>query len=75
MWEGYKEMVNDYMHQLDVKEIYRQRPQHIKRVFADRKMKYELRNTYFRTKERVHRELTLLFACMNLKKFALDHYA
>lgn len=34
-----------------------------------------LRKTYFRTKERVHRELTLLYVCMNLKKFALHHYA
>ena len=75
VWEGYKEMVNDYRHQLDVQKIYRQRPQHIERVFADGKMKYGLRKTYFRTKERVHRELTLLYACMNLKKFALHHYA
>ena len=58
----------------DVKEIYKQRPQHIERVFADGKMKYGLRSTYFRTKERVHRELTLLYACMNLKKFAIHHY-
>ena len=28
-----------------------------------------------KSKERVHRELTLLYACMNLKKFALHHYA
>lgn len=74
IWEEYKEMVNDYRHHLDVKEIYKQRSQHIERVFADGKMKYGLRNTYFRTKERVHRELTLLYACMNLKKFALHHY-
>lgn len=74
VWEEYKEMANDYRHQNDVKEIYKQRPQHIERVFADGKMKYGLRNTYFRTKERVHRELTLLYACMNLKKFALHHY-
>lgn len=74
IWEEYKEMVNDYRHHLDVKEIYKQRPQHIERIFADGKMKYGLRNTYFRTKERVHRELTLLYACMNLKKFALHHY-
>ena len=71
VWEEYKEMTNDYRHHLDVKEIYRQRPQHIERVFADGKMKYGLRNTYFRTKERVHRELTLLYACMNLKKFCI----
>ena len=65
---------NEYRYREDVKEIYRQRPQHIERVFADGKMKYGLRNTYYRTKERVHRELTLLYACMNLKKFALHHY-
>lgn len=75
VWEEYKEMVNDYRHHEDVKEIYKQRPQHIERVFADGKMKYGLRKTYFRTKERVHRDLTLLYACMNLKKFALHHYA
>ena len=75
VWEKYKEMVNDYRHHEDVKEIYKQRPQHIERVFADGKMKYGLRKKYFRTKERVHRELTLLYACMNLKKFALHHYA
>lgn len=75
VWEEYKEMTNDYRHHLDVKEVYKQRPQHIERVFADGKMKYGLRKTYFRTKERVHRELTLLYACMNLKKFAYHHYA
>ena len=71
IWEEYKEMANDYRHHLDVQEIYKQRPQHIERVFADGKMKYGLTKTYYRTKERVHRELTLLYACMNLKKFAL----
>lgn len=75
VWEGYKEMAKEYRHHYDVKEIYKQRPQHIERVFADGKTKYGLRTTYFRTKERVHRELTLLYACMNLKKFALHHYA
>jgi len=74
IWEEYKEMTNDYRLRNDVKEIYRQRPQHIERVFADGKTKYGLRKTYFRGKERVHRELTLLYACMNLKKFALHHY-
>ena len=74
VWEEYKEMTNDYRHHDDVKEVYKQRPQHIERVFADGKMKYGLRSTYFRTKERVHRELTLLYACMNLKKFSLHHY-
>ena len=62
VWEGYKEMANEYRHHIDVQEKYKQRPQHIERVFADGKMKYGLRSTYFRTKERVHRELTLLYA-------------
>ena len=73
VWEEYKEMTNDYRHHNDVKEIYKQRPSHIERVFADGKMKFGLGKTYFRTKERVSRELTLLYACMNLKKFALHH--
>lgn len=74
VWEEYKEMANDYKHREYVKDIYKQRSSHIERVFADRKMKYGLTKTYFRGKERVHQELTLLYACMNLKKFALHHY-
>ena len=66
---------DSYLSQPLVKEIYKQRPQHIERVFADGKMKYGLTKTYFRTREKVHRELTLLYACMNLNKFALHHYA
>ena len=73
VWEEYKDMAKDYRHHLDVQEIYRQRPQHIERVFADGKMKFGLTKTYFRGKEKVHRELTLLYASMNLKKFALHH--
>ena len=73
IWEEYKEMAKDYRHHLDVQEIYKSRPSHIERVFADGKMKYGLTKTYFRSKERVHRELTLLYACMNLKKFAYHH--
>ena len=73
IWKEYKEMAKDYRHHEDVKEIYRQRPAHIERVFADGKMKYGLTKTYFRGKKRVHRELTLLYACMNLKKFAFHH--
>ena len=74
VWEEYKEMANDYRHHEDVKKVYKERPSHIERVFADGKMKFGLSKTYFRSKEKVHRELTLLYACMNLKKFALHHY-
>ena len=75
VWEEYKEMANEYRHHEDVKKVYKERPSHIERVFADGKMKFGLSKTYFRSKEKVHRELTLLYACMNLKKFALHHYA
>lgn len=66
-------MAKDYRHHLDVQEVYRNRSSHIERVFADGKMKYGLTKTYFRSKTKVHRELTLLYACMNLKKFAYHH--
>ena len=75
VWEGYKEMAQDYRYREDVKEIYKQRSTHIERLYADGKMKHGLGKTYFRTKERVSRELTLLYACMNLKKFAYHHSA
>ncbi|MBP3503131.1 MAG: IS1182 family transposase [Clostridia bacterium] len=71
VWEKYKEEANEYRYQVDVKEIYKQRSTHIERVYADGKMKHGLGKTYFRSKERVSRELVLLYACMNLKKFAL----
>ena len=32
VWEGYKEMANDYRHHSDVKEIYKQRSTHIERL-------------------------------------------
>ena len=75
VWERYKEMANDYRYRDDVKEIYKQRSTHIERLYADGKMKHGLGKTYFRTKEGVSRELTLLYACMNLKKFALHQPA
>lgn len=36
-------MTNDYRYHLDVKEIYKQRLQHIEIVFADGKTKYEFK--------------------------------
>ena len=75
IWEGYKEMVEDLRYDVDNREKYKERSSHIERLYADGKMKFGLGKTYFRTKQRVSRELTLLYACMNLKKFALHHYA
>lgn len=71
VWEKYKEIVmDDYRHNLDVKEVYQLRSQHIERVFADAKEKHGLRYTLFRGKRKVQSEIGLIFACMNLKKYA-----
>ena len=70
IWEGYKEMVEELRQEIKNKEKYKERSSHIERLFGDGKMKFGLGKTYFRGKERVSRELTLLYACMNLKKFA-----
>lgn len=75
IWEGYKEMVEELRYDVDNCEKYKERSSHIERLFGDGKMKFGLNKTYFRTKERVSRELTLLYACMNLKKFAKHHPA
>ena len=68
-------MVEDLRHKIENREKYKERSSHIERLYADGKMKFGLGKTYFRSKERVSRELTLLYACMNLKKFAMHNYA
>lgn len=71
VWEKYKEkVVNEYRHELDVIEVYKTRSQHVERVFADAKMKHGLRYTLFKGKRRVSSEIGLVFANMNLKKYA-----
>ena len=52
-------------------ELYKQRGETIERVFADAKEKHGMRYTRLRGLRRVHHHLTLLFACMNLKKLAM----
>lgn len=71
VWERYKETVmNEYRHDLDVKDVYKSRSQHIERVFADAKEKHGLRYTLFRGNKKVQSEIGLIFGCMNLKKYA-----
>ena len=60
VWEEYKEMTNDYGHHNDVKEIYRQRSQHVERIFADKKMRNGLKYAYFRAKEN-RRQISKIF--------------
>lgn len=71
VWESYKDLVvNEYRHELDVIEVYKTRAQHVERIFADAKMKHGLRYTLFKGKRRVSSEIGLVFATMNLKKYA-----
>lgn len=63
-------MVDEYRHELDVKDVYKSRSHHVERVFADAKIKHGLSKTQFRGKRRVSSEIGLVFASMNLKKYA-----
>ena len=70
VWEAYMEQVEDYRHTPWVKELYDKRKQRIERVFADAKVKHGLRFTQLRGLAKVTMQVTLTFACMNLKKLA-----
>ena len=65
------EKVEEIRHQTGMKEIYQKRKETIERVFADGKEKHGMRYTQYRGLAKVTMELTLLFACMNLKKLAI----
>ena len=70
VWEEYLEKVEDYRHTPWVKALYDKRKQKIERVFADAKVKHGLRFTQLRGLAKVTMQVTLTFACMNLKKLA-----
>lgn len=70
VWEPYLEKAEDLRHTLRGKELYKMRRETIERVFADAKEKHGMRYTQYRGVRKVKHYLTLLFACMNLKKLA-----
>lgn len=70
IWEPYVEMAEDIRHTPKGKDLYRMRGETIERVFADAKEKHGMRYTHYRGLRKVQHYLTLLFACMNLKKLA-----
>lgn len=70
VWEDYMDMVEDYRHTPWIKDLYDMRKQKIERVFADAKVKHGLRYTQMRGLAKVTMQVTLTFACMNLKKLA-----
>lgn len=70
IWESYLEIAEDIRHTPRGKELYKKRSETIERVFADAKEKHGMRYTQYRGLRKVQNYLTLLFACMNLKKLA-----
>jgi transposase len=70
VWEKYMELAEDYRHTPIYREIYQMRGQTIERVFADAKEKHAMRYTQLRGLQKVKMQVTLIFACMNLKKLA-----
>lgn len=70
VWENYMEMVQDFRHTPRIRDLYDMRKQKIERVFADAKVKHGLRYTQMRGLAKVTMQVTLTFACMNLKKLS-----
>jgi transposase len=70
VWEEYMELAEDYRHTPEYREIYERRKETIERVFADAKEKHGMRYTRLRGLQKVRMQVTLTFACMNLKKLA-----
>lgn len=70
LWEHYLELAEDYRHTPQYRDIYKLRCQTIERVFADAKEKHSMRYTQLRSLQKVKMQVTLTFACMNLKKLA-----
>ena len=64
------ELAEDYRHTPEYREIYKLRSETIERVFADAKEKHAMRYTQLRGLQKVKMQVTLTFACMNLKKLA-----
>lgn len=70
VWEHYIEEANHLRHDSYVKSVYSCRKETIERVFADAKEKHGMRYTHLRGLAKMKMEVTLTFACMNLKKMA-----
>lgn len=70
LWESYIELAEDYRHIPQYRDIYKLRSQTIERIFADAKEKHAMRYTQLRGLQKLKMQVTLTFACMNLKKIA-----
>ena len=71
IWSDYMELVEDYRHTPEYKELYTHRKETIERVFADAKEKHGMRYTPYRGLAQVTKWVRLKFAALNLKKLAI----
>ena len=74
IWAKYIEEAEHLRHTIEIREIYKKRKETIERVFADAKERHCLRYTHYRGLVKVKSSITLIFACMNLKKLALKKH-
>lgn len=65
------ELVENYRHTPEYKELYTHRKETIERVFADAKEKHGMRYTPYRGLVQVTKWVRLKFASLNLKKLAI----
>ncbi|WP_182187276.1 IS1182 family transposase [Pectinatus frisingensis] len=71
VWSKYMELAEEYRYVPKYRDIYKLRSQTIERVFADAKEKHAMRYTRMSGLEKIKLQVTLTFACMNLKKLAM----
>jgi transposase len=70
VWQEYVDEAQHLRHMPLIQGAYKRRKETIERVFADGKEKHGMRYTQLRGLANVTNEVTLKFACMNLKKLA-----
>lgn len=70
IWQEYVELAEVIRKTPEGKSLYKQRKETIERVFADAKDKHGLRYTQYRGLAKVKMQVSLTFACLNLKKLA-----
>ena len=70
IWQKFIDEANHLRHDKYVKSVYKARKETIERVFADAKEKHGMRYTHLRSLAKITMEVTLIYACMNLKKIA-----
>lgn len=68
VYKDYFEYVKELRLSSYGKEIYSKRKETIERVFADAKERHAMRYTHYRGNKKVSDHVSLIFACMNMKK-------